>query len=158
VDFTKNSNSLYAITENAAFIYNQESKEVRKVSSVDGLSGENTSAIYFDADSQSLVIGYETGLIEIVDENGRIRKIIDITVSEIATKKSINQIIAYQGQLIIALDFGIVSYSLEKFEFGDTYFIGANSTAVKVNDILILMRKFMQLRTMEYISLNFLIT
>jgi hypothetical protein len=137
VDFTKNSNSLYAITENAAFIYNQESEEIRKVSSVDGLSGENTSAIYFDADSQSLVIGYETGLIEIVDENGRIRKIIDITVSEIATKKSINQIIAYQGQLIIALDFGIVSYSLEKFEFGDTYFIGAKSTAVKVNDILI---------------------
>ena len=45
VDFTKASGVVYAITENAVFTYNVGTNDVKKFSSVNGLSGKNTSHV-----------------------------------------------------------------------------------------------------------------
>ena len=129
-DFTKVGDKIYAIVDNAVFIYDVVSKETEKLSSIQGLSGEDTSSIYFDSAFERLVIGYETGLIEVVDKQGNIKISNDIERLSITGEKRINHIAAFGTKLYLATPFGIVVYDIESLQFGDTYFIGNGSSEV----------------------------
>ena len=136
-DFLTVNDNIYALTDNAVFIYNTNSDETEKLSSVNGLSGETTSAIHFNAVNSRLVIGYETGLIEVVNKEGSIKISADIANFNQSGEKRINHITELNNRLYISTPFAIVVYDIDKLEFGDTYFIGANSTSVKINQTLI---------------------
>lgn len=136
-DFIVVDDNLYALTDNAVFVYNTNTKEIQKLSSINGLSGETTSAIYYNSLHRRLVIGYETGLIEVLDENGTITISKDIVNFNQSGEKRINHISELNNKLYISTPFAIVVYDIDKLEFGDTYFIGANSSSVKINQTLI---------------------
>ena len=136
-DFLIENDNIYALTDNAVFIYNTNSEETEKLSSVNGLSGETTSAIHFNIANLRLVIGYKTGLIEVVNEDGSIKISADIVNFNQSGEKSINHITEFNNKLYISTPFAVVVYDIDKLEFGDTYFIGANSTSVKVHQTLI---------------------
>lgn len=135
--FLIRNNSIYALTENAVFIYNIDTEETQKISSVNGLSGENTSAIYFDEDSERLIIGYETGLVEVLENDGTVRVSADIVNFNQSGDKRINHISASGDILYLSLPFGIVEYNISRLEFGDTFFIGNNSGAIEIRETLI---------------------
>ena len=137
LDFVKASEVIYALTDNAAFSYNLTTNEYDKISSVHGLSGSATSVIYQSSETNTLFIGYENGLIEIIDENRSVKRVVDIYLSEIATNKKINAFIEHDNKLYLSMAFGVVVYNLLDFEFEDTYFIGANSSIIEVNNLLI---------------------
>ena len=137
VDFTKVSDVIYAVTENAVFTYDIKTQQIEKFSSINGLSGQETSSIYFDENLKLLVIGYNNGLLEIIDQQGNITKVVDISLSNISTEKQINSIYGFEDQIYLSLGFGVVVYDLINFEFGDTYFIGQNSTEAFVNELVI---------------------
>ena len=136
-DFLVIDDNMYALTDNAVFIYNTTSKETQKLSSINGLSGETTSAIYYNNATKRLVIGYETGLIEILDEDGSITISKDIVNFNQSGEKRINHISEFNNKLYISTPFAIVVYDIDKLEFGDTYFIGANSSSISINQIVI---------------------
>ena len=69
-DLIKADNMLYALTDNATFTYDFITEKTEKLSSVQGLSGETTSAIHYSIETNRLVIGYENGLIEVIDSDG----------------------------------------------------------------------------------------
>lgn len=128
---------LYAMAENSVFVYDQNSEELTKLSSINGLSGENTSAIHYSIANSILVVGYENGFIDIVDPSGTVDRIVAIALSEVSNEKKINNIYEYNNLLYLSMPFGIVTYDILKKEFRDTFFIGANSSAVVINDIII---------------------
>jgi len=136
-DFIIIDQNIYAITDNAVFIYNTISKETRKLSSINGLSGETVSVIHFNRLNNRLVIGYETGLIEVLNEDGTIKISKDIVNFNQSGEKQINHISELNNKLYFSTPFAVVVYDIDKLEFGDTYFIGANSTSVKINQTLI---------------------
>ncbi|TXD49733.1 two-component regulator propeller domain-containing protein [Polaribacter sp. IC073] len=136
-DFTKVATIIYALTDNAVFTYDVKSKEINKLSSVQGLSGEPTTAIHYNKEFKRLVIGYENGLVEVVDENGRITISSDIVNFNQSGEKSINHISEFNNKLYLATPFAVVVYDIEKLEFGDTYFIGNNSASIKINETII---------------------
>ena len=137
-DFVKVDDVIYALSDNAVFTYNVVTKEIEKLSSVQGLSGENTSSIHYNSDFKRLVIGYENGLVEVVDEDGIITISSDIVSFNQSGEKSINDITAYNGKLYLSTPFAIVVYDIDRLEFGDTYFIGAGSGAIRINATTIL--------------------
>jgi len=71
-DFVKVDNNLLAISDNAFFSYNSVNEELHTTSSINGLSGESTSSICFSKTHNKTIIGYETGLLEIIDNDGNI--------------------------------------------------------------------------------------
>ncbi len=131
--FTEIGNKIYAAADNAVFIYDESTQEIQKFSSVNGLSGKNTTYIYFSEFTGNFVVGYDTGLIEIVDSDGRITLANDIERLDISGEKRINHISENKGILYLSTPFGIVEYNLENKQFGDTFFIGAGSSLVYVN-------------------------
>jgi len=136
-DFVKIDNRIYAIADNAAFIQNAETGYMEKISSVHGLSGKETTSLYYSASTNRFIIGYQTGLIEIIDENGKITVANDIERLDITGQKQINHIAEYNGVLYLSTPFGIVEYDVINLNFGDTFYIDENSGPVFVNEISI---------------------
>ncbi|MCF6351167.1 MAG: hypothetical protein L3J23_09115 [Flavobacteriaceae bacterium] len=132
-DFVKTANKIYAIVDNAVFIYDLNTTTNQKISSVHGLSGETTSALFYDAEFSRIVIGYVNGLVEIINENGSITISDDIERLSISGSKQINHISKEGSNLYLSTPFAIVQYNIENLEFGDTYFIGLASSSVTIN-------------------------
>jgi len=107
------------------------------MSSVNGLSGEETSTIYFDDDTDRLVIGYDNGLIEIIGEEGEITISPDIVNFNQTGLKSINNIYGFEDKLYLSTAFAVVVYDIINLEFGDTFFIGTGSSDVFINQITV---------------------
>ena len=127
-DFVKVANVIYALADNAVFIYDIDTQQTQKRSSIQGLSGETTTAIHFSESTNRLIIGYENGLIEVVDDDGSISISADILNFNQSGAKSINHIYEQEGKLYLSTAFAIVEYDINELEFGDTFFIGNNST------------------------------
>jgi ligand-binding sensor domain-containing protein len=135
-DISQGNDKVYVGAENAVFSYDLSTREIETLSSVNGLSGEFISAIYYSDNFNLLVIGYENGLIDIVLEgNEDILKVVDILDKPTIppNRKRINHFNEYNGNLYIATDFGISVYDLERLEFGDTYFIGNLGTQINIS-------------------------
>jgi hypothetical protein len=131
-DFIKVDDIIYALVDNAVFTFDVITKEVHKLSSVQGLSGETTASIYYNKSFQRLFIGYESGLIEVVDNDGSITISSNIVNFNQSGQKRINHFKEFNNKLYVSTPFGIVVYDIEKLEFGDTYFIGNNSSSLEV--------------------------
>tara|TARA_R110002126_G_scaffold264475_1_gene407506 strand:+ start:4583 stop:6919 length:2337 start_codon:yes stop_codon:yes gene_type:complete len=136
-DFVKVDNIIYALADNAVFTFDENTSEIQKFSSIQGLSGETTSSIYYSPDFDRLVIGYENGLVEVIDGNGAISISSDIVNFNQSGNKRINHISGFGNTLYLSTPFAIVEYDIEKLEFGDTFFIGNGSTSLNINKTLI---------------------
>lgn len=137
-DFVKVDDVVYALVDNAVFTYDVVTKETDKLSSVHGLSGETTSSIHYNSTFKRLVIGYESGLVEVVDKDGLITISSDIVSFNQSGEKSINDITEYDDKLYLSTPFAIVVYDIDRLEFGDTYFIGSESSAIRINATIVL--------------------
>lgn len=129
------NNKIYGASENAIFTFNPQTKALGEITTVNGLSGETISTIFYSEDYQLLVVGYENGLIEIVfDEDDDILTVVDIVnKSTIASAdKKINHINAYNNYVYLSTGYGISAFDLDRLEFGDTYFIGNSGTQIEV--------------------------
>ena len=140
-DFIKVDNVIYALVDNAIFTFDETTSETKKLSSIQGLSGETTSSIYYNKTFKRLVIGYENGLVEVIDENGAITISSDIVSFNQTGLKNINHISEFGNTLYLSTPFAIVEYDIEKLEFGDTFFIGNNSTSLMINKTLVFNQK-----------------
>ncbi len=135
VDVTQSEFKVYAASENVIFSYDINSREIEKITTIQGLSGELISTIEYSEASQLLLIGYETGLIEIYFESDQsVLAVVDILDKESIdpSTKAINDFNEDDGFVYISTDFGVSVYDLERLEFGDTYFIGNNNTQIPV--------------------------
>jgi hypothetical protein len=136
-DFVKVDAIIYALADNAIFTFDENTLEIKKLSSIQGLSGETTSSIHYNATFKRLIIGYQNGLIEVIDENENVTISSDIINFNQTGEKSINHISESGNTLYLSTPFAIVEYDIEKLEFGDTFFIGNGSTSLIINKTVI---------------------
>ena len=132
---SQGNNKIYAASENAIFTYDLDTEEVTTISTINGLAGELISTIYYSEGSNLLVIGYESGLMEVViDGEENILTVVDILNKPAIPPdvKRINHFNEYNGNLYIATQYGISVFNLTNLEFGDTYFIGNMGTQINV--------------------------
>ena len=135
-DITKGNDKIFAASENAIFSYDISTNEINKITTIEGLSGETISTISYSEDYNLLVVGYETGLIEIVfDSDNEILSVVDILEKESISPvlKKINHFNESEGLLYISTDFGISVYDLDQLQFGDTYFIGSGGSQIAIS-------------------------
>ena len=135
-DVVKGNNKIYAASDNAIFTLDIETNEIEELTTINGLSGELISTIYYSEFYQLLIIGYENGLIEIAfDNDDDILTVVDIIdkVTIPSTGKRINHFNAYENVVYISTNYGISVFDLERLEFGDTYLIGNGGSQIPVS-------------------------
>lgn len=137
-DFYQDEHQIMALTENALFRYDKNTNTYEKFSSINGLSGSSTSAFYYSDVLKKTIIGYQNGLIEVIDKNKKVFRKSEIINFNISGSKVVSKITPLNdNQVLLAMPFGIVLFNLNTLEFGSTYFIGNNSSEVIVNDIIL---------------------
>lgn len=135
VDVVNGENKIYAAAQNAVFEYDVLTQELSTITTVEGLSGGQITTIHYSELYQYLVIGYETGLIEIYSETDEsVLSVVDILEKDNITpvNKTINHFYEHGGFVYISTNYGISIYDLERLEFGDTYFLGDGGSQIIV--------------------------
>jgi len=116
------------------FSYNLGDNSIEKLSKIDGLSDNGVSALRWDASTGTLILAYQSANIDIL-RNGSILNLPDIMKKQIPGDKSINDIYFTGESAYLSTGFGIVVINLDKNEFRETYYIGENGDALKVNQV-----------------------
>ena len=78
-DLTQSDTRFFAASENALFSKNVVTNEISTINTIDGLSSQTISAIYYSATNKKILVGYENGLLIVIDEkDNKIFKFVDI--------------------------------------------------------------------------------
>lgn len=133
-DLSESSTAVFAASENALFSKNTTTNILKTTTTVDGLSGQTISAVYYSETFKKTIVGYENGLLILINEtDGSILKIVDIINKQLpANLKKVNHFMEHNGLIYVSCDFGIVQFNLSTSQFGDTYFIGDNGAEISV--------------------------
>ncbi len=120
IDVAQGNNAVYAILSRGLLEYDLDAGEKSVWTAANYLSDVAPTALAFDAGSQSLLIGYETGNLDII-QNERVINLPAIVQSSVNGSKSINSIVCHSGNAYLATGVGIVVINLSKQEVRDTY-------------------------------------
>lgn len=140
-DIVEGNGRIYGASENAVFIFSTLDGSINTLTTVNGLSGNTISAIHFSEMFDTLLIGYDNGIMDVVVGDGTtVITVIDIfnrpTISP--DRKRINHFNEFNGFAYISTGFGISLYDLDKLEFDDTYFIGDNGAQLNITQTAVL--------------------
>ncbi len=116
------------------FSYNTIDNSIKKYSKVTGLSDADIATIGFSASTETFLIGYTNGNIDLVSGDSIIN-IPDIKRKMISGEKSINNIFFKDQYAYLACGFGIVLCDLARKEIKDSYIFGPGGSQIQVNDI-----------------------
>lgn len=138
-DISQSPTSIIAASENALFSKEVITNQIKTTTTIDGLSGQTITSLYYSSTSNKTLVGYENGLIIVINQaDGSMLNIVDIINKQLpANLKRINHFMEYQGIVYVSCDFGIVQFNLATMLFGDTYFIGNNGAEIKVTQTAI---------------------
>lgn len=133
-DVTQSPLKFVAAAENALFSKVVGSGVVTTTNTIDGLSSETITAIHFSPATGKTIIGYENGLLNVLNADGSVVKVVDIINKQLPPNiKGVNHFMEYDGVVYISCDFGICQYTLANLQFGDTYYIGTGPSEIVVN-------------------------
>jgi sugar lactone lactonase YvrE len=131
---TQSSNKIFAATDYGVLIYSKSTKNIEKLTKVNGLSDVGISALAYSTENNVLFVGYSNGNIDLI-KGKDIFNMSDIKRKIITGSKSINNVIFIDEFAIISCGFGVVVLNLEKQEIKDTYFIGNFGGLLNINQL-----------------------
>ena len=134
-DVVSLGDKVYGLSAGSLFSVNKESREVKNWSKLDGLSGSTICKIAYASTLERILVCYQNGLIDIIDKEGNIYTISDLYLKQMNASKEVNDVYISGEHAYLGMDFGILVINLRKTEIEDTYYIGDNSSEVKVEYI-----------------------
>ena len=127
---------VYAVSDGALFSVEKNSERIEKYDAGSGLNGTTIGCISYAQKLNMLIIGYEDGKIDLMQDNS-VCYVSGLYTKDMTATKTINNITIHNNTAYLSTDFGIVTFNLKKYELVDTYYIGDEASEVKVNDVLI---------------------
>ena len=129
---------IYCGTENGIFLFNPQNptNDWIKLNKTNFLNNVSISAMAYDKDSDSFLVGYENGGLDLL-RSGESTMVLDIKWNGFTGDKKVNHILIHEGIAFISGAFGIVSYDLKDEEFKET----TRTNSAVVNDATILENK-----------------
>ena len=126
------NNVTYCATEFAMFSYDHQTEQVTRISKTNLISDVGVSAIAYDNSSNTLIVGYSNGNVDLLRENKTINlPFIKLNTAIVGSKK-INHVQVSGALAYLSCGFGIVVVDLSRDEIKETYIIGQNNAAIEV--------------------------
>jgi len=128
---------LIAATENGIFYYYPGTGEVKKLSKANGLHEVKISAFDYNPVTQTGIIGYQNGSMDVITPNG-IFLIVDIPLATgYNGSKRINHISINGDRAVISVGYGVSIFNISRREFGDTAFFATGGVYTIANSAVI---------------------
>ncbi|MEM6643445.1 MAG: hypothetical protein AAF616_10730 [Bacteroidota bacterium] len=126
---------LFCAVENGLFSVERDG-EVRRLSKLDGLSGAGISAMDYNAANNVLIIGYVSGLVDLIYED-RIVTLREIAETDLEGNKEVKSISTRGGSAYLGSDFGVIVVDLIASQISENFIqIGSAGTQVTVSEIV----------------------
>ena len=129
--------NIYTLSSQSLFSVNKKTELIDYHTRLNGLNGSRIDHIAHNVTLNKMLITYQDGQLDIIDSSGEIKNISDLHLKQMSVSKEVNDICMYQNKAYLAMNFGILVVDILKMEIEDTYYIGLNSTEVKVDYISI---------------------
>lgn len=127
---------IFCSSTGGLFTYRPDDMSVEKLSKIDGFSDIGISVMRWSEALETLVIAYQNSNLDLV-RDGVITNIPDLMKKQVPGDKSIYGISIYGDFAYLSTGFGIVVLNLRKDEIKETYYIGDEGEALRVNQVAI---------------------
>ena len=135
--------NVYAASKNGFFYFDAADNQLQTLSTQNNLSETGVSALAFSPAARVLVLGYESGNVDVLSINANNRPAATKNISviknatQISGSKRINQVVVQGNNAFLAGDFGVALLDLSRNEIRETYRnIGAQGAAVAVKKLV----------------------
>lgn len=115
-------------TEQALFLYHENDNSLQRLTTVEGMSESNPTALAWDEDGEILMVGYASGKLDLFSNSGDwLYTFNDIPQSNLIGDKSILQLL-WGGpndpdMIYAACGFGIVAMNIRSLDVRDTWYL-----------------------------------
>lgn len=133
---------IYASNESGVMYYDKTDGSKGFWTKVEGLSETHLSCIFYEKNSHLLVIGYQSGNLDFINDDGEIHNLPDIKNKPMTGSKKILNTYYYNGVLYITCPFGIVLIDPETLLIRDTWYTRNGDSQYYVNDLKIFNNQF----------------
>lgn len=134
-DIQPSPKHVYALSSGALCAVHRSDESLSYYSKINGLNGSSIHRIDFDRFTNTLVISYDDGLIDLMDQNEDVQLVADLYSKSLNTSKQVQDITFHNGKAYMAMSFGIMVMNIRKHEISDTYYLGDQGTEVSINAI-----------------------
>jgi len=129
-----NSEEIYVSTGSSILTYNSKFNELRRLSTVNGLTQTGISSIGWSDENNMLIIAYSNTNLDLVN-GSTVHNITDIYVRNIQGNRRINRIRTLGKYAYLATGFGIVVVDMVRMEIHDTWRPGPGADNNEVYDM-----------------------
>jgi hypothetical protein len=129
--------SVYAVANGKLFSINQLSEKVTLYNNFYGMHGTDIAQIAYDSLRHQKLLIYTNGKIDLWTSQGQMRYVPDLYNKQMTESKMCNNITIHDSTAYLSMDFGILTFDLNKHEIVDTYYIGDEAKATRVLDVLV---------------------
>ncbi|MBK0381883.1 T9SS type A sorting domain-containing protein [Pedobacter sp. SD-b] len=126
----------FCATTGGIFSVDNKTGELRKLSTIDGLSDVKSTLLAYNTATQQTLIAYQNSKIDLL-KNNEITHLNEIFDKKGLGNKTINAVTFKDQFAYLSCGFGIVVYDLERKEVKDTYFIGSLASNLEIFEIAI---------------------
>ena len=126
---------VYAVANGKLFSINQLSEKVTLYNNFSGMHGIEIAQLAYDSVRHQMLFIFTDGKIDIWKNKSKMHYVSDLYNKQLSYSKHCNNITIHESTAYLAMDFGILTFDLERYELVDTYYIGDEAKAVKVLDV-----------------------
>lgn len=129
-------NQIFALANGSLFSVDKSTNEITYWSKETGLTGTSVAHIAYDVSAGKLIIAYESGLIDILDNDGNVKQMPDVMMKSGSISTTVNSLYNGSKYVYAAMPFGILAIDSRKAEISDTYYIGENGASIDVQQVV----------------------
>lgn len=134
IDVAYGNGVAYCATPFAVFSYTVSDQSIERISKVNKLSGSNISSIAYDSPTKTLLVAYETGVVDLIVD-GSPFSLRDIAQSDLLANKRINEMVLLDGFAYLCTGYGVSVMDLARREIRESWFIDGQSNLLNVFDL-----------------------
>ncbi len=123
-----------AATAGGIFLTEKNGSQFTTKTKSEGLSEVGISAIAYSSDTGFLLIGYESGNLDLL-KNGQVTNLPDLTRKAELSNKTIHHIFCEGSFAYLCCAFGIVKIDIQKAEVAETWYLGSNNNLNAAYDL-----------------------
>lgn len=125
---------VFALANGKLFSVNQFTEKLTLYTHQSGLHGTEVVQLMTDSVRNQLFIIYLDGKIDVL-RNGTMHYISDLYSKKMTSSKRCNNVTIEGDLAYLSMDFGILTFDLNRYEFINTFYIGEEASEIKVLDV-----------------------
>lgn len=130
----ESNNYVFGIANGSLYRYDKDDKSIKTYSKQTGLSDSDINLIGYNSNTNTLLIIYSNGNIDLLNENGNIYNIPYLMNNINILDKTINSIYFHNESAYLSSAFGILIVDMKKQEITDTYRLGVAINSVCIDN------------------------